>query len=212
MASANRESEGAMAAVLGLGPQTVQQLCATAQARCGEPVEVANDNDPGQLVVSGTVAAVGTVTGLAKAAGAARVVPLEVSAAFHSSLMRPVEDAFAVALDGIRFRDPSVPVLANVTADHVRTAAQARECLRRQLVGTVQWTQTLRRLGQQVGQFVEVGPGRVLTGFCRTTLPDVPVHATGDSRRLRQTLRVLGRSDEDASGFGSDDRSGRRVA
>ncbi|MGV1009697.1 MAG: ACP S-malonyltransferase [Dermatophilaceae bacterium] len=211
MAAANRLSQGSMAAVLGLSLATVE-LCAAVRARGQYAVEVANDNDPTQVVVSGAVDAVADVAQRAREAGAERVVPLGVSAAFHSSLMRPAERDFRAALDEVAFTDPLVPVVANVTADYVRTGAQAKDCLRRQLAGMVRWTETLRRLRPQVDRFVEVGPGRVLSGFCRTTCPDVPVLATGDIRRLRQSLRALGPSHEGGEGVASVPTPGPRSA
>ena len=135
------------------------------------------------------------------------------SAAFHSSLMRAVEDDFDVALDRVRFGDPAVPLVANVTADFVRSGRQAKRCLRLQLAGTVRWTDTLRRLSPHVSQFVEVGPGRVLSGFCRTTCPDrAGLRHRLTLRRLRQALRALGQPDEQRRQHRNGTEPVRRIA
>lgn len=192
MATVNERSPGAMAALIGLSLTRSEELCAEARERSGGVAEIANDNEPGQQVVSGTVDAVHLVMAGAKEAGATKVVRLAVGAPFHCSLMAEVEAEFAGELDAVEFRDPVIPVLANVTADEVRTGAEARERLRRQLADRVRWTDTLRRIGTYgVTGLTEVGPGRVLAGFSRVVLPEIPHHPAGEWRRLRATIGAL---------------------
>jgi [acyl-carrier-protein] S-malonyltransferase len=192
MAEVNARSSGGMAAVLGLPISTVQDLCTAVQHATGQAVEVANDNGPGQVVVSGTVSSVAELGTRARLAGAERVVTLAVGAAFHSSLMNEIAENFDAALAGVRFSEPVVPIVANVTAGYVRTGEEAAQCLRRQLAGRVRWTDTLRLLaGDGVERFVEIGPGRVLTALCRVTCPQVPVYATSHVRQFRQSVAAL---------------------
>ncbi|WP_031075822.1 ACP S-malonyltransferase [Streptomyces sp. NRRL WC-3742] len=195
MAKVNENNPGAMAALIGLSLERSEELCTEARERGGGVVEIANDNEPGQQVVSGTVDTVRLVMAGAKEAGATKVVQLAVGAPFHCSLMAGMEEEFAAELDAVEFRDPAIPVLANVTADEVRTGAEARERLRRQLADRVRWTDTLRRIGTYgVTGLTEVGPGRVLAGFSRAVLPEIPHHAAGEWRRLRATIGALNES------------------
>ncbi|WP_033439064.1 ACP S-malonyltransferase [Saccharothrix sp. NRRL B-16314] len=188
MAEVNSRTPGRMAAVVGLDADRVDELCALAKVGHGL-VEVANYNEPGQTVVSGVEAAVHAVVAEAKRSGATKVVLLDVGAPFHCSLMRDVEDEFAAELERVVVRDPVVPIVANVIADYARTAADVLGNLRRQLTGAVRWTETMSRLADAgMTRFVEVGPGRVLTGFVRAALPGSEVLPTGDVRRLERAL------------------------
>ncbi|MFG2029425.1 ACP S-malonyltransferase [Streptomyces sp. NPDC048825] len=193
MAEVNAEVPGRMAAVIGLDLATVEALCARAAAETGQIVEVANDNEPGQAVVSGQDSAVERVCSDARDAGAVRAVVLEVGAPFHSSLMAGIEEEFAAELARTELRAPRVPVVSGVTADLVGPADDIRGCLRRQLAGRVRWTGAVRTLtAAGAGRFVEVGPGNVLSGLCRRIAPDVPVNTTNDARRLARTIALAG--------------------
>ncbi len=141
MAAVNQRTPGAMAAVMGLAPGQVDEVCAAARAEGAGVVEAANYNSPEQTVISGEADAVNRAVALAKEAGAERVVPLQVGAPFHCSLMNDMGDEFAAELDKYQFADPQIPVIANFTGDYVRTAAEA--------LGT----QT-RQLGDQVNAFL----------------------------------------------------------
>jgi [acyl-carrier-protein] S-malonyltransferase len=143
-------------------------------------VVVANLNAPGQVVVSGAVAAVAALSARARDAGARRVVPLRVSGAFHSPLMADAAGEFSRVLDGVELRAPAVPVVANVDAAPVTSAAGVRERLGRQMVSTVRWAESVERLvelGADV--LVEVGPGDVLTGLARRIAPRVRALSVG---------------------------------
>ena len=159
--------QGAMAAVLGAERAALQALCSEITA-AGTVVELANVNCPGQIVVSGSAAGVAAVVERGKEAGAKRVIPLEVSGPFHSSLMQPAADKLAEALAQAEFRGASVPVVANVHARPVTSGAELRELLVKQVVSPVQWEDTIAYLiGEGVDTFVEIGSGTVLAGLIK---------------------------------------------
>lgn len=190
MAEVNRRTPGAMAAVIGLTPEQVEECCAAA-ARDGGVVEPANYNEPSQTVISGEAGPVEAASALAREAGA-RVVPLAVGAPFHCRLMEALAEEFAAELDRHDFADPAIPVVANVTGTVVSTAAEVVDSLRRQVAGAVRWTDSLRTLhGLGVDTFVEVGPGRVLSGLVGKTLPEATTHATEKARHLDAAIAAL---------------------
>jgi len=157
---------GAMAAVLMLASDKVQQVCE--EAAQGEVSQAANLNSPEQTVISGSRAAVERAVELAKKRGAKRAIMLPVSAPFHCALMQPAQDRLADDLRALTFHPPQVPVMCNVDATLVTTAEQARDALIRQVTGAVQWDRSIRALaGLGVQDFVEVGPGKVLCGLMR---------------------------------------------
>lgn len=166
MQEAVPEGTGAMAALLGLDAAAVERVCR--EAAQGEVVSPANLNSPAQTVIAGHAGAVGRAVGLAKAAGARRAVLLEVSAPFHCALMEPAREALAPDLDALAFSDLQVPLVNNWQARPIRTGAEAREGLKRQIPNAVLWERTIRCLASAgVTRCVEVGPGRVLTGLLR---------------------------------------------
>ncbi|MGC2108981.1 MAG: ACP S-malonyltransferase [Candidatus Korobacteraceae bacterium] len=157
---------GAMAAVLALPIDKVQQVCD--EAAQGEVCQAANLNSPDQTVISGSKAAVERVAEMAKQRGAKRAIMLPVSAPFHSALMQPAQDRLAADLAALEFHAPEVPVMCNVDALLVTTAEQARDALIRQVTGAVQWEKSIRALlSLGVESFVEVGPGKVLCGLMK---------------------------------------------
>ncbi|HAG06678.1 MAG TPA: [acyl-carrier-protein] S-malonyltransferase [Peptococcaceae bacterium] len=155
---------GGMVAVLGLDLAAVERV--REQAAQVGVVEIANYNCPGQVVLAGEMRALEAAVDAARAAGSKRSVLLAVSGPFHSSLMRRAAEKLAVDLEGTVFGDPRVPVVANVTADYVRTGGEIRAALIRQIYSPVRWEESIRRLAADgVTVFVEVGPGRVLSGL-----------------------------------------------
>ena len=159
---------GAMAAVLALGLGPLEEACAQARQETGGTVAPANINSPDQIVISGNKAAVERAAELAKEKGAKRTVMLSVSAPFHCALMQPAQDRLAQDLRTLEFSTPAVPVVTNVDAALIQNAEQAREALIRQVTGAVQWVRSIQALvAAGVQTFVEVGPGRVLTGLLR---------------------------------------------
>jgi [acyl-carrier-protein] S-malonyltransferase len=160
--------QGAMAAVLGLSTEEAAKACADVAAETQTIVSAANFNSPEQTVISGEAAAVERASALAKERGAKRVVPLQVSAPFHCALMQPAQDRLAALLHTLSFRDAQVPVMVNVDAALVSEGTVLREALVRQVTGTVRWVESVRQLiAKQPAYFVEIGPGRVLSGLLR---------------------------------------------
>jgi len=157
---------GAMAALLGLDFEIAARVAA--EAAQGEVCQAANDNGGGQVVVSGSKAAVERAMELAKAQGARRAVMLAVSAPFHCSLMQPAADAMAEALAKVSISEPIVPIVGNVSAKAGSDSATLREALVAQVTGTVRWRESVEWMaGQGVNRFIEVGSGKVLTGLVK---------------------------------------------
>ncbi|PHP26331.1 ACP S-malonyltransferase [Limimaricola cinnabarinus] len=158
--------EGAMAALLGLdlaGARAVAE-----EAAQGETCQAANDNDPSQVVISGSRAAVERALDIAKAKGAKRAILLPVSAPFHCALMAPAARAMAEALEGVEIREPAVPVVANVRAAAVSDPAAIRSLLVDQVTGAVRWRESVEYMaGEGVTEFWEIGAGKALTGMIR---------------------------------------------
>jgi [acyl-carrier-protein] S-malonyltransferase len=160
--------QGAMAAVLMLDPVQVSEACAEAAASTGLTVQAANLNSPGQTVISGAAAAVEKAAEICKAKGARRTVMLPVSAPFHCALMQPAQEEVSRVLAGIVMHNPRIPVAANVSGKIVTTAEEARDALVRQVTGAVRWCDCVKSLiAAGAETFVEVGPGKVLTGLMK---------------------------------------------
>lgn len=188
MAAVNERTPGAMAAIIGLPADRVDALCRSVRDAGGGTVEPANYNEPNQTVISGVAEAVEQAMGAAQGEGA-RVIPLQVGAPFHCSLMDSLGEEFSAELDRYPFSDPAIPVIANVTGDYVRTAEEVKDALRRQVSGSVRWTTTMQRLAADgYGTFVEVGPGRVLTGLCRKIVPEAAVFSAGTTQQVEVVL------------------------
>ena len=157
---------GAMAAILALDENGVNQACA--EAAQGEVVSAANLNGGGQIVIAGTAAAVARASERAKALGARRAVPLQVSAPFHCALMKPAEERLAPELRAVTTHDPRIPVIANVDAQPKRTAGESIDALIRQVASPVRWENVVQRLASEgVTRYVEVGPGKALSGMIK---------------------------------------------
>ncbi|MGA8108196.1 MAG: ACP S-malonyltransferase [Acidobacteriaceae bacterium] len=160
--------QGAMAAVLGLSSEETARACDDAAAETQNIVSAANFNSPEQTVISGEAPAVSRAAELCKERGAKRVVMLNVSAPFHCALMQPAQDRLAELLHEIPFRDARVPVCVNVDARPETGGDALREALIRQVTGAVRWVESMQLLiGQGPARFVEVGPGKVLSGLMR---------------------------------------------
>src|SRR5580698_1346869 len=189
--------EGAMAAVLGLPSEAVIDVCAKAAAETGAVVSAANLNSPEQTVISGAVAGVERAAALAKEAGAKKVITLAVSAPFHCALMQPAQDGLAEDLQTLSFSAPSVPVVTNVDAALTTDAGQLRDALVRQVTGAVRWVESMRLLtnehilGQKPTHFIEVGPGKVLSGLMRQIDRSQTALHVGDEASLEKTLAAL---------------------
>jgi [acyl-carrier-protein] S-malonyltransferase len=190
MQEAVPRGEGAMAAILGLDRALVFQACEEAQG--AGVVQVANLNGPGQTVIAGAAAAVGRAVELAKAKGAKRAVPLPVSAPFHSALMAPAAERLDAVLRTLRFRDLRVPLVTNVDADLQSEGARVQDALVRQVTSPVRWDEVVIRLVKEgTDTFVEIGPGRVLSGMIRRIAPEVRVLNVEDRSSLETTVKAL---------------------
>lgn len=168
MKEAGERSPGAMAALLGLDAGPAQELCARAQAQTGGVLVLANDNCPGQIVISGDDAAIEAALALAKETGAKKAVKLAVSIAAHSPLMEPAAAAFQEALAAVTIHAPRIPVYANVSAASLTSADQIREELAQQLTHSVRWTESVRAMiAAGAHWFLELGPKDVLTALLK---------------------------------------------
>jgi [acyl-carrier-protein] S-malonyltransferase len=176
--------QGGMAALVGLDLAAARAVCAACSAP-GEPVEPANLNGGGQLVISGHAAAIERAIPAAKAAGAKRAIKLAVSAPFHCSLMKPAADRLAAAMEGVTIEAPRVPVVANVTAEPTRDAAVVRQLLVQQVTSPVRWeesVQTLAKLG--VTRAYELGAGAVLRGLVKRIAETIECTSIGEPAEI----------------------------
>ena len=159
---------GAMSAVLGLDGEAIEKICQETSAQTKKEVSVANYNCPGQIVISGHKEAVEAAGAACKEAGAKRVVPLKVSGPFHSALLKGAGDRLGEELKNVVISDNFVPYIANVTADYVTHKEEVKPLLQQQVSSSVKWQQTLERMiSDGVEEFVEIGPGKTLSGFLK---------------------------------------------
>lgn len=180
--------EGGMAALIGATLAQTQEICE--KAAQGGVLEIANDNGGGQIVISGTMAAIDNAITLAKEMRIKRAVKLPVSAPFHSSLMRPAEDVMAEALAKADIAAPIVPVIANVTADKVSDPDAIRQALTKQVTGRVRWRESVEAMTSMgVDTFVEIGAGKVLSGLVRRIDPEVSTSSVGTPADIETLLK-----------------------
>ena len=179
--------QGSMAAIIGLSPEKVRQVCD--EASSDGVVEPANYNSPGQIIVSGQVSAVQRAVALARSLGAS-TIPLKVSAPFHSTLMKPAGARLKQALDEVSLCPPRIPVVANSTADYVTSIEDVRTTLVNQVWSPVLWDASVRKMIQDgVKTFIEVGPGRTLTSMIRKIDRGVAAFSVEDIGSLESVLR-----------------------
>jgi [acyl-carrier-protein] S-malonyltransferase len=178
-----RARNGTMAAVLGLDDEAVGAACAAVEDGV---VVAANFNAPGQVVISGDEAGVEAASARAREAGARRVLPLDVSGAFHSPLMEVARDGLAEALAAATFHDPGFPVVANAAARPVRSGEEARVLLLEQLTSPVRWVESVRAMREAgARRWLEIGPGTVLVGLLRRIDRSLETAAVGDAESVR---------------------------
>lgn len=155
---------GAMAAVLGSDAETIERICRETEGQ----VSVANYNCPGQIVITGEESAVAAAGEALKAAGAKRVLPLKVSGPFHSPMLKKASEQLKEALTDVELHEMKIPYLTNVTGDYVKDISEVKELLETQVCASVRWQQSVEKMiANGVDTFVEIGPGRTLTGFLR---------------------------------------------
>ena len=182
---------GAMAAVIGADLKEIEKACAEAEQ--GQICAPANINSGSQVVIAGSTEAVDRASELLRSGGAKRVIKLNVSAPFHSALMMPAQERLASDLDGIEFDDLAVPLVTNVDAAIISQGAAARDALVRQVSSPVRWLESMELLiGKGVDTFVEVGPGKVLTGLMRQISREVRCFNVEDAASLKSAAANLG--------------------
>ena len=190
--------QGAMAAIMGLSPAVVQDACKRAAE--GEICSPANLNSPEQTVISGHAGAVKRAVEIASQLGAKRSMVLPVSAPFHSALMMPAQEKLEKDLHAAEFEDLQVPLVTNVDADSIRQGEEARSALIRQVTMPVRWEESMRMLlDEGVNTFVEVGPGRVLTGLMRQIERSVATLNVEDEKSLQATVEKIAGAKTDAA-------------
>jgi len=182
---------GAMSAVMGMDRQELADVCAAVTATHG-PVELANINCPGQIVISGKAEAVAEAGVVLKERGA-KVTSLVVSGPFHSSLMAPAADKLAEVLAGVEIQDAAVPVIANVTGKPVQTAAEIREALVKQVASSVLWEDSVRTMISELGveSIIEIGPGKVLRGLVKKVDRRFPTLGINDVASYNETVAAI---------------------
>ncbi|NNE25144.1 MAG: ACP S-malonyltransferase [Rhizobiales bacterium] len=190
MQAATPVGTGAMAALLGLDFDVATEVAEAAAD--GEVCQAANDNAPGQVVVSGSKAAVERAVTIAKDRGARRAVLLPVSAPFHCALMQPAADAMREALSGVEMHAPSVPLVANVLARPVSDPAEIRDCLIEQVTGTVRWRECVGYMADEgVDLFCELGAGKVLSGMVKRNAEGAAALAIGTPEDIAAAVTQL---------------------
>ncbi|MFA7276363.1 MAG: ACP S-malonyltransferase [Pseudobdellovibrionaceae bacterium] len=185
---------GAMAAILGLDMPDVAKIAADAcaQAKNGESVESANDNSPGQVVVSGHAGAVAIAMELATQRGAKRALPLPVSAPFHCKLMAPAAKEMETALSSTIIAPPIVPIVANITASAVTDPQIIRRLLVEQVTGTVRWRESVIWMKEQgISEMIELGAGKVLSGLIKRIEKDVTTESVGTPEQVEALIKKL---------------------
>ena len=188
MKQAGKNSPGGMAAVLGMDLPTLERICSEA-SQGDQIVQIANDNCPGQVVISGASPALERALEIAREAGARRIRPLAVSIAAHSPLMEHVQIAFNAAVESTPLADPLIPLIGNVTALPLFSAAEIRADLQAQLTSPVRWTESVREMiARGVSTFIELGSGSVLTGLVRRIDPQVVSFALGSTADFEKIL------------------------
>jgi [acyl-carrier-protein] S-malonyltransferase len=182
MHEAGQRQPGGMVAVIGLDEASLAEVCRESGAR------IANINCPGQIVISGARENLSQAVELAREKGASRTIPLEVSGAFHTPLMQSAVDGMAEIIAGLNFRPPEVPIIANTTAEPLTTGEQVKEELLRQLCNCVQWQRSVEYMvGNGVATFIEIGPGKVLTGLIKRINRDTKLVNVGSAADVEKS-------------------------
>ncbi|GIN75869.1 Malonyl CoA-acyl carrier protein transacylase [Bacillus paralicheniformis] len=190
--------EGAMAAILGMDSQALKEVTDKVSEE-GNLVQLANLNCPGQIVISGTAKGVELASELAKEKGAKRAIPLEVSGPFHSDLMKPAADKLREVLDACKISDAAIPVVSNVTADFVTDKDDIKNKLIEQLYSPVRFEETISRLiDEGVTTFIEIGPGKVLSGLVKKVNRRVKTIAVSDPNTIELAVQTLKEENKNA--------------
>jgi [acyl-carrier-protein] S-malonyltransferase len=182
---------GAMAALLGVGLDVARKVAA--EAAQGEVCDVANDNEPTQVVLSGHKTAIDRVAEVGKKHGVRRAIPLQVSAPFHCALLKPAADAMAEALSKVTIKAPAVPLVCNVLAEPIADPAEIKKRLVEQVTGTVRWRECVERMAADgVTGYVELGTGKVLAGLVKRIAKDAQAVSVGAPGDVDAAMALLG--------------------
>jgi [acyl-carrier-protein] S-malonyltransferase len=180
MYEAGLKTPGGMMAMIGIEEAVLAEICKETGT------VIANINSPSQLVISGALENIAKAGEMAKAKGAARAIPLQVSGAFHSPLMQPAVDGMTKILAKVNFKDPSAPIIANVTAQPLTQGNQIKEELLKQLCSSVQWQRSVEYMVKNgVGKFIEIGPGKVLAGLVKRINKESEIVNIGDANAVK---------------------------
>ncbi len=185
MSRAGEKSPGTMAAIIGLDANDVTSIC---EELSNEGIiNPANYNAPAQTVITGEIPLIHKAMDIAKQRGAKRAIELKVSGAFHSKLMQDAFLPFRKVLTKQQFRNPSIPIVMNVTGEIAQNETDVRSGISKQILNPVQWVKTLHTLsGTGIASFVEIGPGKVLSGLVKRTLKEVSIHSIDDVASLKR--------------------------
>lgn len=190
MQEAVSPGKGAMAAIIGLDGKKVEELCKSVSS--SKVVQPANFNSSNQIVVAGEKEGVEELVKVAKDEGALKAILLPVSGPFHSSLMQPAADHLKAELDKIEMKDPSFPIVANVSAEKILSSEEIKDLLFKQVYHPVQWEQSISRLlGEGIDTFIEVGPGKVLLGLLKRISKKANGLNVQDTESLEKTLNAI---------------------
>ena len=180
---------GGMTAVLGMDGDKVAEICEGVAKESGKVVAVANYNCPGQIVITGEKEAVDAAAEKLTEAGAKRCIPLKVSGPFHSALLKEASEKLKRELDAVGINDPVMPYVTNVTADYISDKTPIKELLARQIYSPVRWQQSIERMAADgVDTFIEIGPGKTLTGFMKKIDPSLKAYHIGSVQELEKYL------------------------
>lgn len=182
---------GGMTAVLGMDGECVAEICERTARESGKTVSVANYNCPGQIVITGEKSAVDMASEKLAEAGAKRCIPLKVSGPFHSALLKEAASELARELESAKTKDPAMPYVTNVTAECVTGKDGIKELLARQIYSPVKWQQSIERMIKEgADTFIEIGPGKTLTGFMKKIAPDLTAYHIGSIEELERYPEV----------------------
>jgi [acyl-carrier-protein] S-malonyltransferase len=183
--------QGAMAAILGMSAEELESVTSEV-TNTGHSVQLANLNCPGQIVISGTAEGVEQASVIAKEKGAKRAIPLVVSGPFHSELMKPAANQLQEVLSELSFQDAAIPVIANVTANPVESQEEIKDLLVKQLYSPVRWEESVKTMIENgVTTFIEIGPGKVLSGLVKKIDRSVIVYSISDQETMNTTVEKL---------------------
>ena len=190
MQSATYAETGSMLAIIGLEQDEISKICE--EINDIGIVEISNHNSPTQIVVSGEFKALEKLTIMAKEKGARRVIPLKVSAPFHSSFMEIAKENLERYLEKVKINNPKIPISCNVSAGYINNKEDVRSALIKQMTHPVKWVDSIKKMNSEgINYFIEVGPGKVLKGLIKQIIPEAKVFNVFDSNSLQNVVKKM---------------------